>query len=73
MKSKFKMRTFLHTLGWFGEDRTPLELATQVKGLDSRTLMYWNGLDKGWPNTPLAFQTRLVKLEMQKRGIHIKK
>ena len=38
MKSKFKMRTFLHTLGWFGEDRTPLELATQVKELDSRTL-----------------------------------
>ena len=73
MKSKFKIRIFLRTLGWLGEDRTPRELATQVKGLDSRTLMYWKGLDKGWPNTPLAFQTRLVELEMQKRGIHIKK
>tara|TARA_R110000782_G_scaffold53891_1_gene114323 strand:+ start:732 stop:953 length:222 start_codon:yes stop_codon:yes gene_type:complete len=73
MKSKFRMRTFLRTLGWLGEDRTPQEIATQVKGLNSSTLIFWSELDQGWPNTPLAFQMGLVKLEMQKRGIHIRK
>jgi len=60
-------------IGWAGEDWTPQEFAAQIKNLSDETLLKWaesnKGIGKGIPNTPLAFQQKLVKIEMDKRGI----
>ena len=66
---------FLRKLGWAGEDWTPKEFAAQIKKLSDETLISWakdnKGIGKGIPNTPLAFQQDLVKIEMAKRGLSI--
>ena len=66
---------FLRKLGWAGEDWTPKEYAAQIKKLPNSTLIAWaksnKGIGKGIPNTPLAFQQKLVKIEMDKRGLSI--
>jgi hypothetical protein len=62
----------LRKLGWAGENQTPQELANKVKGLSDSTLELWYSNiknNKGIPNTPLAFQQKLVKTEMDKRGL----
>lgn len=54
--------------------RTPKEFATQVKELPDRTLIIWAKdaeKNKAIPNTPLAFQQKLVKIEMAKRGLNL--
>ena len=54
--------------------RTPKEFATQVKELPDRTLIIWAKdaeKNKAIPNTPLAFQQKLVKIEMSKRGLNL--
>ena len=56
-------------IGWAGEDWTPKEFASQIKSLDDETLLKWAKDNKGIPNTPLAFQQKLVKIEMAKRGL----
>ena len=66
---------FLRKLGWAGEDWTPQEFASQIKKLSDNTLISWaksnKGIGKGIPNTPLAFQQKLVKIEMDKRGLSL--
>jgi hypothetical protein len=66
---------FLRKLGWAGEDWTPQEFASQIKKLPDSTLISWaksnKGIGKGIPNTPLAFQQKLVKIEMDKRGLSL--
>lgn len=66
---------FLRKLGWAGEDWTPQEFASQIKKLSDSTLISWaksnKGIGKGIPNTPLAFQQKLVKIEMDKRGLSL--
>ena len=63
----------LRKLGWAGEDWTPKEFAAQIKKLSDETLISWaksnKGIGKGIPNTPLAFQQKLVGIEMKKRGL----
>jgi hypothetical protein len=63
----------LRKLGWAGEDWTPKEFANQIKKLSDETLIAWaksnKGIGKGIPNTPLAFQQKLVGIEMKKRGL----
>ena len=59
----------LRKLGWSGETWTPQELASQIKNLDDSTLITWSKDSKGIPNTPLAFQMKLVDAEMEKRGL----
>ena len=59
----------LRKLGWAGETWTPQELASQIKNLDNSTLIAWSKDNKGIPNTPLAFQMKLVDAEMEKRGL----
>lgn len=60
-------------IGWAGEDWTPQEFAAQIKKLSDETLLKWaegnKGIGKGIPNTPLAFQQKLVKIELAKRGL----
>lgn len=56
-------------IGWAGEDWTPQEFATQIKKLPDSTLLKWAEDNKGIPNTPLAFQQKLVKIELAKRGL----
>jgi len=66
---------FIRKLGWAGEDWTPQEFASQIKKLSDSTLIAWaksnKGIGKGIPNTPLAFQQKLVKIEMDKRGLSL--
>jgi hypothetical protein len=66
---------FLRKLFW-DPDRTPQELATQIKNLSDEALLKWaeggkEFFGKGIPNTPLAFQQKLVKIEMDKRGLSL--
>lgn len=61
-------------IGWAGEDWTPQEFAAQIKKLSDETLLKWaegaeEPFGKGIPNTPLAFQQKLVKIELAKRGL----
>jgi len=51
---------------------TPREFATQVKELPDSTLIAWAKDNNGIPNSPLAFQQKLVKIEMAKRGLSLK-
>jgi hypothetical protein len=60
---------FLRKIGWAGEDLTPKELAAKIKKLPDDTLIAWSKDKNGIPNTPLAFQQKLVKIEMAKRGL----
>ena len=60
----------LRKIGWTGETWTPRELASQIKNLDDSTLIAWSKDNKGIPNTPLAFQMKLVNVEMEKRGLN---
>jgi hypothetical protein len=62
---------FLRKLGWAGEDWTPQEFASQIKKLPDSTLISWAKSNKGISNTPLAFQQKLVKIEMDKRGLSL--
>lgn len=59
----------LRKVGWAGESWTPKEMATQIKNLPNETLIAWSKDNKGIPGTPLAFQQKLVKIEMDKRGL----
>jgi hypothetical protein len=56
-------------IGWAGEDWTPKEFASQIKSLDDEILLKWAEDNKGISNTPLAFQEKLVKIELAKRGL----
>lgn len=63
-------------IGWAGEDWTPQEFAAQIKNLSDETLLKWakdaeEPFGKGLPNTPLAFQQKLVKIELAKRGLSL--
>lgn len=61
-------------IGW-DKDWTPKEYAAQIKSLPDNTLISWAKdaiKHKGIPNTPLAFQQKLVKIEMAKRGLSLK-
>ena len=44
-------------------------MAAQIKTLPNDTLILWSKDNKGIPGTPLNFQQRLVKIEMDKRGL----
>jgi hypothetical protein len=57
-------------IGWAGEDWTPQEFAAQIKKLPNETLLKWAEGNKGISNTPLAFQQKLVKIELAKRGLN---
>lgn len=65
----FDIKSVLRKLGWAGETWTPQELASQIKKLDDSTLIAWSRGNKGIPNTPLAFQMKIVNTEMEKRGL----
>jgi hypothetical protein len=62
----------LRKIGW-DKDWTPQDYAKQIKNLSDSTLKMWyddTKKNKGIPNTPLAFQQKLVKIEMEKRGLN---
>lgn len=62
----------LRKIGW-DKDWTPRDYAKQIKNLPDSTLKMWYDSaknHKGIPNTPLAFQQKLVKIEMEKRGLN---
>jgi hypothetical protein len=60
----------LRKLGWFGEDWTPQDFKKQIRNLSDSTLLLWyNSKDTPIPNTPLDFQLKLVKLEVERRGL----
>jgi len=64
------LQKMLRKLGWYGESWTPQEFKKQIRELPDDVLLVWyNSKDKGVPNTPLAFQNKLVKLEVQRRGL----
>lgn len=65
----FNLKSVLRKIGWAGEDWTPQEFASQIKKLDDATLIAWSKDFKGVPNTPLAFQQKLIKIELKKRGL----
>lgn len=65
----FNLKQVLRKIGWVGESWTPQEFASQIKKLDDATLIAWSKDFKGVPNTPLAFQQKLVKIELKKRGL----
>ena len=69
LAEEFNIKSILRKLGWAGETWTPQELASQIKKLDDSTLVAWSKGNKGIPNTPLAFQMKIVKAEMGKRGL----
>jgi hypothetical protein len=59
-------------IGWAGDGWTPQDYARQIKNLSDKTLKIWYDSAKsniGIPNTPLAFQQKLTKIEMEKRGL----
>jgi hypothetical protein len=59
-------------IGWGGDGWTPQDYARQIKDLSDDTLKIWYNSaksNKGIPNTPLAFQQKLTKIEMKKRGL----
>jgi hypothetical protein len=59
-------------IGWGGDGWTPQDYAKQIKNLSDDTLKIWYDSaksNKGIPNTPLAFQQKLTKIEMEKRGL----
>jgi len=51
------------------KDVTPKEMAIKIKSLPDSTLIAWAKDNNGIPNSPLAFQQKLVKIEMDKRGL----
>jgi hypothetical protein len=63
------LQKLLRKAGWAGESWTPKEMAAQIKTLPNDTLILWSKDHKGIPGTPLNFQQRLVKIEMDKRGL----
>lgn len=69
LKEGFDLKSILRKIGWAGESWTPQEFASQIKKLDDATLIAWSKDFKGVPNTPLAFQQKLVKIELKKRGL----
>jgi dTDP-glucose pyrophosphorylase len=65
-----KLTKTLRKLGWFGDTWTPQEYKTQIRNLSDETLLLWyNSKDTPIPNTPLDFQHKLVKLEVERRGL----
>lgn len=70
LKEGFDLKSILRKIGWAGESWTPQEFASQIKKLDDATLIAWSKDFKGVPNTPLAFQQKLVKIELKKRGLN---
>jgi len=73
MEESSNLTKQLRKLGWHGETWTPKEFANQIKNLSDETLISWAKSNKGIPNTPLAFQQKLVKIEMEKRGLNNEK
>jgi hypothetical protein len=59
----------LRKVGWAGEWWTPQEFASQIKKLPDDVLILWSKDNNGIPGTPLHFQQKLVKIEMEKRGL----
>jgi hypothetical protein len=65
-----KLTKTLRKLGWFGDGWTPQEYKTQIRNLSDETLLLWyNTKDMPIPNTPLDFQNKLVKHEVERRGL----
>jgi hypothetical protein len=65
-----KLTKTLRKLGWFGETWTPQEYKIQIRNLSDKTLLLWyNSKDTPIPNTPFDFQRKLVKLEVERRGL----
>ena len=66
------IQKILRKIGWMGDDWTPKDYIKQIKNLPDETLKIWYNSaknNKGIPNTPLSFQQKLTKVEMQKRGL----
>ncbi len=62
-------KKILRKIGWAGESWTPKEFASQIKNLPDDVLILWSKDSNGVPGTPLHFQQKLVKIEMEKRGL----
>ena len=64
------LQKLIRQAGWAGESMTPEDIANQVKKLSDSTLVLWSqSKDSPFPGTPLEFQQKLVKMEMEKRGL----
>lgn len=70
INESFSLKKVLRKLGWAGETWTPEEFASQIKSLDNETLISWGESNKGIPNTPLDFQHKLIKIEIEKRKLN---
>ena len=65
-----KLTKFLRKLGWHGDTWTPAEYKTQIRELPDEILLQWyNRKDSPIPNIPLEFQQKLVKSEVERRGL----
>jgi hypothetical protein len=66
------LQKIFRKIGWGDDGWTPQDYARQIKNLSDRTLKIWYDdakKNKGIPNTPLEFQQKLTKIEMEKRGL----
>jgi hypothetical protein len=66
------LQKIFRKIGWGGDGWTPQDYAKQIKDLPDSTLKLWYDSaknNKGISNTPLAFQQKLTKIEMEKRGL----
>jgi hypothetical protein len=66
------LQKIFRKIGWGGDGWTPKDYARQIKDLPDSTLKIWYDSakkNKGIPNTPLEFQQKLTKIEMEKRGL----
>lgn len=70
LKESFNIKKVLRKIGWAGEDWTPREFKSQIRKLDDKTLLDWDKSNKGLPNTPLEFQQKLIKSEIERRGLN---
>lgn len=56
--------------GLSADTRSPKEFASQIKELSDKTLLSWYKDFVSWnPSSQAKFQHRLVKLELEKRGL----
>jgi hypothetical protein len=60
---------FLRKIGWGGDSWTPQDYKKQIRELPDNILKLWYKDPKGIPYTPLEFQQKLVKLEMERRKL----
>lgn len=64
------LKKIIRKFWWYGDTWTPREYKNQIRNLNNDILLLWyNSVDIPIPNTPLDFQCKLVKLEVEIRRL----